>query len=607
MVFCNNCGKSVPGTEDSGRIWCDLCGKVLVYDIYSEEPTFFKDAAGQSKLAGNFVRGFQSEVSASRERLIDNARYELRCLRNGLDMGENEEITDIALRFYTMALERNFTRGRITERVLAACLYIACRSKRKPYLLIEFSNLLKIDVYTLGAVYMQLCKVLYLDQYPFANRLVDPSIFIAKFSGSLPGGRDKRVIQTAVRIITSMKRNWMQTGRKPSGLCGAALYISAISHGLKCSKSDFVRIAHVCDATLTKRLSEFENTDSGSLTIEEFHLKESELDELYEQPNRTVKMDSRDDILCEHKDSGKPFALGLCKFCYDDFVTISGGLHGGSNPPAFQRAEIERRKKESAQENASDSDVDILPCQSLDNSQQSNFERELNGSRASENGRLHSMESVGAPTVDTAVHAGNESCDESDNLSDIDDVEGWLSLRHPKRVCSNKAVAIPSSNQSLGTAKGSLAAQWTSWPYDCWSCPGQASYLAIPIWLMAIYGASTYSSFLTCLGLVDEYLLDEEGKHNKTIIWEALNREYIEEQAAKAARGTECPESQAAAAKKRKERQLARAEEERNFTPAQTAAEAAYRTLTKKRLSSKINFDVLEDMFETSVWLGRTF
>ncbi|XP_062026882.1 transcription factor IIIB 70 kDa subunit-like isoform X3 [Rosa rugosa] len=526
MVFCNNCGKSVPGTEDSGRIWCDLCGKVLVYDIYSEEPTFFKDAAGQSKLAGNFVRGFQSEVSASRERLIDNARYELRCLRNGLDMGENEEITDIALRFYTMALERNFTRGRITERVLAACLYIACRSKRKPYLLIEFSNLLKIDVYTLGAVYMQLCKVLYLDQYPFANRLVDPSIFIAKFSGSLPGGRDKRVIQTAVRIITSMKRNWMQTGRKPSGLCGAALYISAISHGLKCSKSDFVRIAHVCDATLTKRLSEFENTDSGSLTIEEFHLKESELDELYEQPNRTVKMDSRDDILCEHKDSGKPFALGLCKFCYDDFVTISGGLHGGSNPPAFQRAEIERRKKESAQENASDSDVDILPCQSLDNSQQSNFERELNGSRASENGRLHSMESVGAPTVDTAVHAGNESCDESDNLSDIDDVE------------------------------------------------------------------------------VDEYLLDEEGKHNKTIIWEALNREYIEEQAAKAARGTECPESQAAAAKKRKERQLARAEEERNFTPAQTAAEAAYRTLTKKRLSSKINFDVLEDMFETSETAG---
>ncbi|XP_004299883.1 PREDICTED: transcription factor IIIB 70 kDa subunit-like [Fragaria vesca subsp. vesca] len=445
MVFCNNCSKSVPGTEDSGRIWCDMCGKVLVYDIYSEEPTFFKDAAGQSKLSGNFVRGFQSEVSASRERLIDNARYELRCLRNGLEMGENEEITDIALRFYTMALERNFTRGRNTEQVLAACLYIACRTKRKPYLLIEFSNFLKIDVYTLGAVYMQLSKVLYLDEFPFASLPVDPSIFIAKFSESLPGGRNKGVTKTAVRIINSMKRNWMQ-----------------------------VRIAHVCDATLTKRLIEFVNTDSGSLTIEEFHLKESEMEELCEEPNTAVKIDSGDDILCVHKDSGIPFAHGLCKLCYDDLMKISGGLRGGSDPPSFQRAEIERRKKASAQENPSESDVDMLPCQSVDNNQQSNFGREVNSSRDGGNGMLHSMENVGAPTENEAVHAGNESCDESDNLSDIDDVE------------------------------------------------------------------------------VDEYLLDEEGKHNKKIIWEALNREYIEEQAAKAAMGTECPESQAAAAQKRK-------------------------------------------------------
>lgn len=32
----------------------------------------------------------------------------------------------------------------------------------------------------------------------------------------------------------------LQTGRKPSGLCGAALYISALSHGLECFKTDIV-------------------------------------------------------------------------------------------------------------------------------------------------------------------------------------------------------------------------------------------------------------------------------------------------------------------------------------------------------------------------------
>ncbi|KAL6130288.1 hypothetical protein ACLB2K_068669 [Fragaria x ananassa] len=153
-------------------------------------------------------------------------------------------------------------------------------------------------------------------------------------------------MQTAHRIITSMKWDWMQTGRKPSGICGAALYISALSHGLKCAKSDIIKIVHVCDATLTKRLVEFENTESGSLTIEEFLVKAKELDEIIKQPIMADKMDNADGslseqrILCEHKDSGKPYAHGLCQICYDNFMTISGGLDGGVNPPVFQLAEI---------------------------------------------------------------------------------------------------------------------------------------------------------------------------------------------------------------------------------------------------------------------------
>ena len=34
----------------------------------------------------------------------------------------------------------------------------------------------------------------------------------------------------------------LQSGRKPSGICGAALYISALAHGLNCSKSDVVSV-----------------------------------------------------------------------------------------------------------------------------------------------------------------------------------------------------------------------------------------------------------------------------------------------------------------------------------------------------------------------------
>ncbi|BBG93518.1 Cyclin/Brf1-like TBP-binding protein [Prunus dulcis] len=487
---------------------CSGCGKVLEYDLYSDEPTFVKNAAGQSQLAGRNVRSIQSDDSASRARIFENAEYELRCMRNALDMGENEEIVDIAKRFFRIAVDRNFTRGRKSEQVLASCLYIACREKRKPYLLIDFSNYLKINLCARCRVFAAL--------------------------QSLPGGTDKGVIQTAQRIITSMKRDWMQTGRKPSGLCGAALYISALSHGLKCSKSDIIRIVHVCDATLTKRLVEFENTESGSLTIEEFLVKARELEELSQEPNLGVKVDNTDEVLCEHKGSAKPFQYGLCRVCYDDFMQISGGLEGGSNPPAFQRAEIKRLEEASTEENANDSGADSIPCQSLDNSKEIlNCEKEPNNSKAESGGeglQFTEPESVGDDTVKTGVEVGTEDCDEPDNLSDIDDAE------------------------------------------------------------------------------VDSYLLNEEGKRYKKMIWEEVNREYIEEQAAKereakaAGMDPNCPEDakKVATAKKKKERQLARAAEARNDTEAQTAAEAVHQMLTKKRLSSKINFDALEDMFQTA-------
>ena len=39
------------------------------------------------------------------------------------------------------------------------------------------------------------------------------------------------VSATALQLIKSMKRDWIQTGRRPAGICGAALLIAAQVHG----------------------------------------------------------------------------------------------------------------------------------------------------------------------------------------------------------------------------------------------------------------------------------------------------------------------------------------------------------------------------------------
>ncbi|KAF5476451.1 hypothetical protein F2P56_008162 [Juglans regia] len=98
----------------------------------------------------------------------------------------------------------------------------------------------------------------------------------------------------------------------------------------------------------------------------------------------------------------------------------------------------------------------------------------------------------------------------------------------------------------------------------------------------------------------------------KKIIWEEMNREYLQEQAAAAAAkmGSQASfqnssdelraahelaaATAAAVAKSRKERKQ---KQDVNANPAQTAAETAYQMLIKKRLSSKINYDVLETLF----------
>ena len=63
-------------------------------------------------------------------------------------------------------------------------------------------------------------------------RPVDPSLYLHRFADRL-GVREKHaeVTSTALRLVASMKRDWMQTGRRPSGICGAALYIAAHVHG----------------------------------------------------------------------------------------------------------------------------------------------------------------------------------------------------------------------------------------------------------------------------------------------------------------------------------------------------------------------------------------
>ncbi len=51
---------------------------------------------------------------------------------------------------------------------------------------------------------------------------LDPSLYIHRFAHQLKfEEKENEVATTALRLVSRMKRDWMSTGRRPSGLCGA--------------------------------------------------------------------------------------------------------------------------------------------------------------------------------------------------------------------------------------------------------------------------------------------------------------------------------------------------------------------------------------------------
>lgn len=67
-----------------------------------------------------------------------------------------------------------------------------------------------------------------------------------------------------------MGRDWMQIGRRPSGICGACLLLAARMNNFRRSIEEIVQVVKIADVTLRKRLAEFKETASGSLTVADF-------------------------------------------------------------------------------------------------------------------------------------------------------------------------------------------------------------------------------------------------------------------------------------------------------------------------------------------------
>jgi transcription factor IIIB subunit 2 len=100
---------------------------------------------------------------------------------------------------------------------------------------------------------------------------VDPSHYISRFAALLEFGEETNKVATdAIRLVSRFDRDWMARGRRPAGICGAALLLAARMNNFRRSMEEIVQVVKIADTTLKKRIDEFRKTPSGQLTLSDF-------------------------------------------------------------------------------------------------------------------------------------------------------------------------------------------------------------------------------------------------------------------------------------------------------------------------------------------------
>lgn len=160
---------------------------------------------------------------------------------------------------------------------------------------------------------------------------------IYRFAAKLEfGGMTERVAQDAVRLVQRMDRDWMTTGRRPSGICGACLILAARMNNFRRTVREVVYVVKVADVTLHKRLDEFKETESSNLTVEQFRVmsleKSHDPPAFYEQKNgkgKTKRKRTRQDEEDDEDDDQNDEAAGVQSNSNDPMQGISTSTGGG--------------------------------------------------------------------------------------------------------------------------------------------------------------------------------------------------------------------------------------------------------------------------------------
>lgn len=281
---CPECGsEDLSWDKDKGEVICSECGLVLedkMVDFDQEWREFDADAAEKKRRTGapmsytQFDQGmgtevgtksdyyklkknsknkffrlrkWQSRISTAIERNLKLALAELKRVASYLDLPSSVE--EEASRMYTLAVQKGLVRGRSMESVVAGVLYAACRRHEMPRTLDELSEASDVEKKEIGRTYRFVTRELGIKILPS-----NPADYVGRFSSSLDLSPETQT--KAVEIIEAAQEEELTSGRGPTGIAAAALYVAALINDEKRTQREVADVAGVTEVTIRNRYKE---------------------------------------------------------------------------------------------------------------------------------------------------------------------------------------------------------------------------------------------------------------------------------------------------------------------------------------------------------------
>lgn len=241
--------------EDAGRGSGRRTGAPATYTQFDQglgtevgtTADFYKLASGREKDKFFRLRKWQYRISTAIERNLKVALAELKRVSSFLNLPRSVE--EEAARIYTLAVQRGLVRGRSMESVVAGALYAACRRHEVPRTLDEMGEASGIEKKEIGRTYRFVTRELDINILPS-----NPADYIPRFASALQ--LSPEIQSKAVEILEQARDIELTSGRGPTGIAAAALYVASLLHGEKRTQREVADVAGVTEVTIRNRYKE---------------------------------------------------------------------------------------------------------------------------------------------------------------------------------------------------------------------------------------------------------------------------------------------------------------------------------------------------------------